>query len=324
MIAFAAPGDNARPTPVWAAFILLWTFWLIANVATAPVVFLIMTPSLLEGETAGPQTMGLVIILTLYLMFSVFAACALIWVKVYERRGFASAGLIWRGAVGRYGRGLFWGAAFALGLILVGGLVAVLLPGPLNETVPDFSFEILLRPSTVLFFAVLTFGLLLQSMAEEIICRGWLLSSIAMHHGRVIGLVVSALFFGSLHIHFLFFGNIAAGLVALASVIFMGFMLGLYALSERSIAGAAGMHGAFNTLVFGFALAAILSTGQASGPLEGINAAYELSTQPKSLSAEGFVQGGLALLVSLFLWRRLRGKTNAQEVVSNTARSSLP
>ncbi len=311
MIAFAGPDNahGARParyTPLWAAFILLWTFWLIANVATAPIVFLVMAPALLAGEGAGPQTMGLVIIATLYVMFSVFAACALIWLRVYERRSFASAGLVWRGAMGRYARGLVWGAAFALALVMVGALTAALLPGQTDEAMQDFSWTVLTRPMTVLVFMVLILGLLVQSAAEEIICRGWLLSSITMRHGRVVGLVASALMFGSLHIHFLFFGNVAAGLVALASVTLMGVMLGLYALGERSIMGAAGMHGAFNSLVFGITLAVILGTGEADGPLAGLNTAYEMSTQPQNLSAEGFVQGGLALLVSVFLWRRLR------------------
>lgn len=305
MNVFAAPGQEARSTPIWAAFFLLWAFWLVANLATAPFLFFIMAPALLAGDTLGGQGMGLIILVTLYVMFSVFAGAALLWLKLYERRDLASAGIIWRGALGRYGRGLFWGGMFALVLVLVAGLTLGLVPeGAVNAG--PFSWEPLMRPQTILVLAVLILGLLLQSAAEEVICRGWVMSSVSLRHGRMAGLVASALFFGSLHVHFLFAGNVLAGLVAIIAVTLMGAMLGLYALGERSIIGAAGMHGAFNATVFGVTLAVILGTGQAADPLAGLNTAYELSTQPKQLGAESFVQGGLALAVSLLLWRRLR------------------
>jgi CAAX protease family protein len=312
MNVFAAPGQHARPTPVWAAFFLLWAFWLIANLATVPFLFFIMAPALLAGDTLGGQGMGLVILVTLYVMFSVFAACALIWLKVYERRHLASAGIIWRGALGRYGRGLFWGGMFALVLVLTEAFTLGLVPEEAATNGP-FSWEILMRPDTMAVFAVLSFGLLLQSAAEEVICRGWVLSSVSLRHGRMAGLVASALFFGSLHVHFLFADNVLAGLVAIIAVTLMGAMLGLYALGERSIIGPAGMHGAFNAIVFGVTLAVILGTGEASDPLAGLNTAYELSTQPKQLGAESFVQGGLALAVSLYLWWRLRQKFSSDD-----------
>ena len=305
MNVFAATGERARPTPVWAAFFLLWTFWLIANLATAPFLFFIMAPALMGGDAIGGQSMGLVILVTLYVMFSVFAGAALIWLKLYERRNLASAGIIWRGAFGRYVRGLFWGGMFALALVLTAAFTLGLVPEGAATPAP-FSWEILMRPGTILVFAVLGFGLLLQSAAEEVICRGWVLSSVSLRHGRMAGLVASTLFFGSLHVHFLFAGNVLAGLVAIIAVTLMGAMLGVYALGERSIMGPAGMHGAFNAIVFGVTLAVILGTGEASDPLAGLNTAYELSTQPQQLGAESFAQGGLALAVSLFLWRRLR------------------
>jgi len=305
MNVFATPGEGARSTPVWAAFFLLWAFWLVANLVTAPFLFFIMAPALLAGDALGAQGMGLIILVTLYVMFSVFAGAALLWLRLYERRDLASAGIIWRGALGRYGRGLFWGGMFALVLVLVAGLTLGLVPEEAVNAGP-FSWEPLMRPQTILVLAVLILGLLLQSAAEEVICRGWVMSSVSLRHGRMAGLVASALFFGSLHVHFLFAGNVLAGLVAMVAVTLMGAMLGLYALGERSIIGAAGMHGAFNATVFGVTLVMIWGTGQAADPLAGLNTAYELSTQPKQLGAESFVQGGLALAVSLLLWRRLR------------------
>jgi membrane protease YdiL (CAAX protease family) len=306
MSIFAAPGDQARSTPVWAAFILLWVFWLVANIVALPAIMLVMAPALLAGQGVAPSQMGLTIILTLYLMFSAFAACVLIWIKVYERRSLASAGLIRRGSVGRYFGGLFWGLIFALALVLLAVMTVGLVPE--EEASGPFSWAVFSRPETLLVFAALIFGLFVQSAAEEIICRGWVMSSLAMRHGRTAGLVLSALFFGSLHVHFLFTGNLLAGLVAMAAVTLMGLMLGLYALNQRSLAGAAGMHGAFNATVFAVTLAAILGTGETTDPLAGLNTAYELSTQPLTLSAESFVQGALALGVSLFLWSRLRRK----------------
>jgi CAAX protease family protein len=312
MIAFAAPGERARATPVWAAYLMLWVFWLVANVAIMPVLLVVMLPALMAGEDLSAQMRGLIILLTLYLMFSVFAACALIWVKHFERRSLASAGLIWRGALKKYGRGLLWGAAYTLGLVLLGALLGMLGATP-AEPLRHFSLALLANPTTLLVFAALIFALLIQSAAEEIICRGWLMSSIALRHGRIAGLLFSAIFFGSLHVHFLFSGNPLSGLLGIISVTLMGVMLGLYALNQGSIAGAAGMHGAFNVLIFGMALLMALATGKTPDAMAGLNFAYEQSTQPKPISLQSFAQGGLALVVSFYFWRRLRRKFSSDD-----------
>ncbi len=312
MIAYQAPGKAARPTPAWASFILLWTFWLIANLAALPVILAVMLPRIMHGQTQPtPHDMGLIILLTLYVMFVVFAACVLVWVKVYERRDFASIGLVARHALPRYGRGLFYGTAFALTLIALAALSGNQLA---DKATPEhgFSWAPLLRPGSVLVFAALILGLLVQSAAEEIICRGWVLSSVALRHGRAAAIAVSALFFGSLHVHLLILGymhdQLLAGAVAISAITLMGVMLGLYALQEGAIIGAAGLHGAFNALVFGFTLALLIGTGKAADPLSGLNAAYQLSTKPQTLGPESFAQGALALAVSLLLWRRLTGR----------------
>ena len=312
MIVYQAPAKGARPTPVWASFILLWTFWLIANLATMPVMLLVMAPKLMNAQKPGPADTGLILLLTLYVMFVVFAACVLIWVKVYERRNFASIGLIARHALWRYGRGLLWGAAFALVLAAIAALGGHLLDETMSPA-HAFSWAPLLRPVTVLVFAALILGLLVQSAAEEIICRGWILSTVAMGHGRAAAIVISALYFGSLHVHLLILGFLhghpLAGVVAIVAITLMGVMLALYALGEGTIAGAAGMHGAFNALVFGLTLALIIGTGKAADPLSALYSAFALSTRPQTLDPASFVQGALALMVSLWLWWRLRRKT---------------
>ena len=310
MIAYQAPGKAARATPAWASFLLLWAFWLIANLATLPVILAVMLPHILHGQQQpDPHSMGLIILLTLYVMFVVFAACALIWVKVYERRDLASIGLVARHATRRYGRGLAAGLAFALALLGLAAWSGTMLPED-GGSAHGFSLALLLRPATMLVFAALILGLLVQSAAEEIICRGWILSSVALRHGRTAGLLVSALYFGSLHVHLLILGalhgQILAGMVAITAITLMGVMLGLYALNEGTIIGAAGLHGAFNALVFGANLALIIGTGKASDPLAGLNTAYALSTKPQALGPENFAQGALALAVSLWLWQRLR------------------
>ncbi len=301
---FDAPDGQARSSPIWAAFLLLWGFWLIANMATMPVVFWVLSPALLAGEAAKPQSMGLVILLSLYVMFTVFGACVLIWLKKYERRSLTSAGVVWADAWRRYVRGLVRGAGFALALLGIGAVFAVLAHEPAEASGP-FSWDVFSHPMTLLVFAALIFGLLLQSAAEELICRGWLMSTLAMRYGRVFALFASSVFFGSLHVHFLFAGNVLAGVVAISAITLMGVMLGVYALAERSIIGAAGLHGAFNALVFAGALAVMLGTGQGIDPLAALNAAYEQSTQPNELGLESFVQGALAALVAIILWRRM-------------------
>lgn len=304
-------GDGARSTPAWAAYLLMWLGWLLANMAVLPFVFLIMAPSLINGSALSMESRGVIIIVTLYIMFSVFALLAVLWIKRYERRALASAGLSLRGsftaALGRYARGLLWGLAFALVLLLVGAVLGEL-SGVTAQKNINFSTQIFSRPSTILVFAVLVVGLLIQSAAEEIICRGWLLSTLVARHGRLIGLLLSSVFFGTLHVHFLFTDYWAAGLVAIISVTLMGVMLGLYAMKQRSVIGACGIHGAFNTVIFAMALVLALATGENPNALAGLQSAYEASTQPESLTVVSFAQGGVALMAVIFLWWRMRAK----------------
>ncbi len=305
MIVYAAPGKDARTTPAWAAFALLWAGWLLANLATLPFVLLILLP--MGGDLPAAERSGLILILTLYVMFSVFALLAMLWMKRYERRSLRSAGIIWRGAFWRYGRGLLWGLAFALALFGFAALLSVFMINP-DKPPASISMEVLRQPATLLVLAILLLGIMLQSAAEEIICRGWLLSTLAKRFGPIAGVFLSSIFFGSLHAHFLFTGNLAAGLVAIVSVTLIGVMLGFYALREGSIIGVCGIHGAFNAIIFSAALVATLTTGEADNALAGLQRAFEIGTQPKHLTPVSFAQGGLALIVAVLLWWRLPPK----------------
>ncbi len=305
MTIFAPPEEEARKSPLWLLFVMLWVFWLAGNLAVIPIGIIAILPAVLGAEVpqaalAGPGIKGLLVLITLYVMFAVFAGAALFWVRKYERRSFASMGLAWRGAVRRYAKGLLSGLVFA-GVIFL--IAAVFFPDSDDQVCV---WSRLLAGKMPYIIAALIGGLLIQSAAEEIILRGWIMSSVAMAHGRMAAVMISALFFGSLHAQFLFGEHILAGLVAMGAITLMGVMLGLYALRDGSIIGAAGFHGAFNISVFGMVFFGVVAGGQIDEPFAALNKAFEVGSTPQGLDASSFVQGGAALLFALYYFWRLR------------------
>ena len=91
----------------------------------------------------------------------------------------------------------------------------------------------------LLLLYILAWGL--QGLSEETLCRGWLLSSISVHHNNSIAVLVSALMFALLHI-----ANAGVTLIAFLNLFLFGVFAGIYYLKSKSIWGIAAVHSAWN------------------------------------------------------------------------------
>lgn len=131
-----------------------------------------------------PQWINIVILVgELGLILTVFLYCRLL-----EKRKLSTLGFQRRGCVISYVKGMFlglflFGAAYLLcymsGSIAVGGV----------------SFSV----GTVLYVVGFFFGYLIQGMAEEVLCRGYLLVSLCRRCSVTLSVVLSSLFFSMLH-----------------------------------------------------------------------------------------------------------------------------
>ncbi len=243
---------EARGWVPWTVLAVAVSLVLVAIGQIGGVILLVQaTPLTWDGLNARFETDLSVIAYTLFVIFGLSAAATLAWTKLIERRSLASIGLS-RTGVGGAGRGQrFWGG-FGLGLVfacLVLGVMVAL--GAARVASGPTAWA---DPVQLAWILVLLAGFIVQGSTEEVIIRGWLMSTITARVGAVaptrtaliVAVVVSSLVFMVLH------GANPGALsqpLALINIALFALFIALYALHEGSIWGACGWHAAWNWLI---------------------------------------------------------------------------
>jgi membrane protease YdiL (CAAX protease family) len=167
-----------------------------------------------------------------------------LWARLFERRRGPSFGLRLSGwAVLRYGVGLILGVAL---LFAIGAMALVL--GASGEGPDPFASDALSRlndPMLLASFGFVIVVFLVQGGSEEVIFRGWLMSTLAARWGVRAAVIVSSLFFMVFHAH-VFISGLVFGIIALTGLGLVGLVFALLSLLTRSIVEAIAAHGAFN------------------------------------------------------------------------------
>ncbi len=257
---------DVRLSWVWAAPFLGIGFLGVASVAVLlpliPIIAVFAAFNAAQGEPVSPDaTMMLGILIVMLFSFPLFAACSMFWAKVFERRSMPTLGFS-RGFFWRYGRGLIVGVIIAGLLLGASQMVA-----PEETAMARAGFEQLMQGGGLILLLVLFFVFVIQSGSEEVVYRGWMLSSITARRGPMTGVVVSSIGFGIVHAHYLAFAPLS-GLFAVVGVGLIGAVLAFYALGERSIWGACGAHCAYNFIVTVVTLSHMVGTYPDRGPME--------------------------------------------------------
>ncbi len=178
--------------------------------------------------------------------FGMLLSLLLFWVCLVERRPLASIGLTGDHKVLVFLRGHAIGWVSMLGIVLI-----ILFAGGYSASGFGRAWA---SPSAVTSIALLLFSLALQSSAEEILFRGWLLSIMSKKFNVVIGVLVSSALFALLH-----FSRGQHWLVTLSNLLF-GVFCCCWALRSQSILGVMGWHSGWNWLLavgFGLPLSGI-------------------------------------------------------------------
>lgn len=250
--------DGARRTWGWAAPVVVLAAYglsiLPALIAAAVIGVLLMA---VDGQAFDPQSLRTdprVILLTLLAQFIAWGGLIVWWARGFERRGLNTLGLRRANWLLRYGRGLLVGAALVAVLMGVAGVVTALFPvegaAEAAEQAEQADFGRLLQPAALGFLALMALVFLIQGGMEEVVFRGWLMSTLAARWGVVAAVTAATLIFMAVHAH-VFISGAAYGAVVIAGLGATGLFFGLYALAERSIAGPIAAHGAFNVCVLG-------------------------------------------------------------------------
>ncbi|MBU2878391.1 CPBP family intramembrane glutamic endopeptidase [Aliiglaciecola lipolytica] len=244
-----------------------------------------------EGDFAG--TYGL--LLFLLLPFALMIAIVSLWTCYVEKRPLVSIGLSIQEATTTFPRYLFFGIAMS-GIIVF--LIALAGGYQLDAIFPAWS-----STSELGMIFLLLIGFCIQSSAEELLFRGWLLSAITRKSNLLIGITLSSLLFTLLH-----FDSSVAWYVAVGSFLFSVFACSLV-LYTNNIWSAMGWHAGWNWFFgCGFEI-----------PITGVDvdaAALIIRLIPTS---EVWLNGGaggpengiinliiLAIGIGVFQWLRLR------------------
>ena len=148
-----------------------------------------------------------------------------------EKRPVTSMGFRKMGMFKEYGKGLL------LGFILISLVVGIeILTGALKITgLGNLSFV------SILLIIVFMIGFFIQSAEEEIMLRGYFLTSLSVNNSIPVAIIVSSFGFGLLHIF-----NDGFGIISLINISLIGVFLALYYIQTNNIWGVAAIHGIWN------------------------------------------------------------------------------
>ena len=225
----------ATPAKGWRPWGLLVPFLGILFVVLTGLPFELLLARLHLLEATHDDPVGLVgFVAFLIGPFGALILAVLAWVHFVERRPFSTIGLTVPG-----------GAAFARGLLggllLMGTLIAgIWLAGALTvgAVAPAFASF-----SSLAGIALLLVGFIIQSSAEELLFRGWMLSALGAKFGTLAAVIVSSLVFMLLH-----FERHAPLLFFLNTFLFASFACS-WSLRTGNIWGVMGWHSAWNWLL---------------------------------------------------------------------------
>ena len=230
---FGVEDGNYRRTWAWATLILVPLFFVSGQI-------LFLLPAKLLGYLTAENVETYPYVLNLIIgAFAAVACIFILWIKAFEKRNLASAGLGTReGWIQRY----LWG--FAFGLLMATSVVLGI------RVLGGYSIEaeIVITAADLVPIAVLLLAFVLQAGTEEFVFRGWMMGRLAERYGLWAGVIGNSLIFTLMHVDV---DNTAAlglrGIAIFTSTTFLfAVFLSLLVIRERSIWGAAGWHASWN------------------------------------------------------------------------------
>lgn len=189
----------------------------------------------------------MMIFLELVFTTSITILITFLWIKFIEKRKISSIGLESNNVIVKYITG------FVIGLAIMTATVGVLyLFGAITlKTSPK---QLVGSLALINVICILP-GWMIQSASEEILARGWLMNVLGARYTPAIGLIISSLFFGLVHL-----GNSGVSFIAILNIILLGLFLGMYIIKTNDLWGACGIHAAWNFVqgnIFGFEVSGV-------------------------------------------------------------------
>lgn len=231
----------------------------------------------LFGVTDGPT-----LFLFMYLSFIGIDLLVLLYTLLCEKPVFRSFGL----RAGEWGSGNTW-KLFGLGLLVGFGMnalciLAAWLHGDIVLSVGRF------QP---LYLLAALVCVCVQSGAEELLTRGYMLGALRDRYNIWIAVAVNSLFFGALHLF-----NNGVTVLSMVNIVFFGLALSIVMIKLRSLWFCIAVHTAWNfsqSIFFGLPNSGIVSEGS----FFHLEAARDSALYSANFGVEGAITTTLVLLV---------------------------
>lgn len=149
--------------------------------------------------------------------------------KLFQKRKMATLGFCKKGAVKEYLIGLVVGFVCFSAAVLLGVLSGAL---KVEGISPSFSIGV---------FVLYTIGFVIQGMAEEVMCRGYFMVSIARRYSLVAAVLINSIGFAALHL-----GNSGISVLAFINLSLFGIFASLYFIRRGNIWGIGAVHSIWN------------------------------------------------------------------------------
>lgn len=220
--------------------------------------------------------------LMIYTLFAEILLIALYagYCRLIEKRSFATMGFTKDHMFSQYVKGLLWAVVlFGGAYLLCVGTGAVHFEGVSAGMIPGY---------IVLYFV----GYMIQGMAEEVICRGYLLVSLSRNHSVCYSVIISSGVFMAMHM-----SNDHVTLLSFINIFLCGLLFGLIFVERGNIWMVAALHAGWNFLqnnLFGMPV---------SGMAQGNSVFTTTFVDGRSLINGGVfgIEGGIAVTVVLAL-----------------------
>lgn len=238
--------DKAKESKYLPNFILApllaWLFIFIGTklgVLVGPIIYkpISILTSTLNLNANFIQSLVINISLTLSVILLIF-----LWVRFVEKRNFSSLGFDRNNFILKYITG------FIIGIIMMSATVALLylfglitVDNNASQVIGGFALSSIL---------LVIPAWMIQSAMEEIIARGWLLNVLGARYTPIIGLIISSVFFGLVHLE-----NPGISFIAILNIILVGLFFGLCVIKTNNLWVVCGIHASWNFSqgnIFGF------------------------------------------------------------------------
>ena len=208
--------------------LLLFWFLLLCTIFMEQLVNMLLMLTLRKNQSVLPEDMDFCLLIRL-LVTSLSVGATFFWCRFLENRPVSTMHLTKKKILPDYLTGMLLGFAMMTVIVLAAWAFGAL------------RYEGMQPAERPLMMLLLFAGWIIQGFSEELLFRGWLMTSIGTHHSPWTAVIFSAVNFAAVH-----FSNDGFSVSAVVNLMLFGIVTAIYVLRTGSLWGAAALHSIWN------------------------------------------------------------------------------